>query len=113
MIELTQAQAEALDRAEQPPVAVDPRTKQEHLFSACPPDHLTKWRASREGAQSATEPSESQTMATDLINCSTSPSPRGVGAHALVRRGIAGESVPTTGLQKAAALKAGGGGTGQ
>ena len=32
MIELTQAQAEALDGAEQPPVAVDPRTKQEYLL---------------------------------------------------------------------------------
>jgi hypothetical protein len=32
MIELTRTQAEALDVAEQPPVAVDPRTRQEYLL---------------------------------------------------------------------------------
>jgi hypothetical protein len=32
MIELTQQQLEALDSAEQPPVAVDPRTGQQYLL---------------------------------------------------------------------------------
>ncbi len=32
MIELTPAQVEVLDGAEQPPVAVDPRTKQQYLL---------------------------------------------------------------------------------
>jgi hypothetical protein len=32
MIELTEAQAEALGASEQPPVAIDPRTRQEYML---------------------------------------------------------------------------------
>ena len=47
MIELTEAQAEALRRAEQPPLVVDPRTQEE--FVLVPRDRfeaMQKWVAS-------------------------------------------------------------------